>query len=700
VFYANTQKWKATVALRGVVLVILSAGFGLTAGCAGGDSSDATGLDAGNQDPDTDPDSQPEPDGSVDPECVEGTVGCACAAGESCTAGNCVDGTCLDCFKGADGCRCNDDGSCGFGFRCNSSTVCETCPAGEDGCACGAENACDGALVCLVGMCAVNTCSPGALGCPCDTESIDAGLTDGGPTTKDRDTCTGDAYCSTNAICLDCEGAGDRNSCECDTGGDCAVGYECDDANECWEIVDCAKLREWGECDPNQVCNDLEDGPECVPETCNEPYHWNDSIAKCILQQDCERGLSTTIFEECTEERRACDELVGDDQCGACFTDYVYPDAGTGDPSCFSPILCDGAECASDEYCDRFVNDGQGGYKEMCKDWPCTNLSQVKDLNGSCVDCTGSCNAVGTTGRFWPYHDNEDKCVCETRPDYWAPAGGDSLPKLCDADNDGWMRSTVAEGSYSRQEGIDYIGEPVKQTKAQNARCAIREVDRIYLEDGYGVRATVWSCDATGLKLTQPPAEDRPDPCISHPLQLVESERNDVPENEVLMNDDSLRYGYDDDAGIGRHLRAQELNALTKACTSLNGDFNDYGGEDISEVQDTRADTTGLTGAARLASFSYFVELHYSYYESPINDDQYGALVIAERNRCYPDEFALVTTAPPSTMRSMGRPIGATARGDGIPTSTRRTVKPPGLTLPSTAVRTVTIPARPMLRRT
>jgi hypothetical protein len=126
-----------------------------------------------------------------------------------------------------------------------------------------------------------------------------------------------------------------------------------------------------------------------------------------------------------------------------------------------------------------------------------------------------------------------------------------------------------------------------------------------------------------------------PEVCDVVPLRLLESERNDVPA-QLAMASDTPAYGGD----AGRRLRAKELNALTKACASSTGDFNDDGVEDIDEVQNTDADTSGLGEAARLQSFGYFVEVNAAWYEKDAGA-RYGRLVIAERSRCDGDFFAL-----------------------------------------------------------
>lgn len=112
-----------------------------------------------------------------------------------------------------------------------------------------------------------------------------------------------------------------------------------------------------------------------------------------------------------------------------------------------------------------------------------------------------------------------------------------------------------------------------------------------------------------------------------------------LDENDDLESDNVLGLDYTNYPSLGsRKLKAAELNSLTKACASMEGDFNANGVEDIDEAQALeRADLTGIMvtdEAVLYRAVSHFVELHTNYFEPPRRGTGAGTYVIAERLRC------------------------------------------------------------------
>ncbi|MBI5493517.1 MAG: hypothetical protein HY904_00735 [Deltaproteobacteria bacterium] len=150
-------------------------------------------------------------------------AGCPCAAGEACAGtATCDNGYCTPtgCARGALGCGCFVDGTCGavdgtalacLGNVCRSAVVpadgtvgaaclespapvagspvleCRDgelavagCPSGDLGCPCGAFGRCNTfqgrAARCFDGRCALGGCAPGSLGCGCRDGACDTGL--------------------------------------------------------------------------------------------------------------------------------------------------------------------------------------------------------------------------------------------------------------------------------------------------------------------------------------------------------------------------------------------------------------------------------------------------------------------------------------------------------------------------------------------
>jgi hypothetical protein len=524
------------------------------------------------------------------------------------------DEQCIPGFAGAPGslgCECLADDSCNGDLRCVVG-FCEMCPAGQEGCGCQGDGACDGDLACMSGLCMPESCTDGALDCPCrDMES--------------QARCDGDAYCASSGLCAVC--SSDAAGCPC-TLGACGGGLACGEDDRCRAPLTCADLRADGRCGQHEQCEEGASGADaqCLMGQCEAGYHWDEPAGGlaggCAPDASCIPGVPGSIARACAAAHRTCvDEPTGDDVCGECL-----PNARLEDGQCVPEIDCGGALCSGEQYCDRLAEDGP-----VCVDWPCDQADQAVNSAGACATCSGSCDDIpGSTGRFWPFTARDDSCVCETRPGHFiSTSGEDNRPRQCDADNDTWVRDEIRH--------LNITGPNADPALEQNMRCDVRTVDRVVLMDEYGISVTIHSCAEGMVKSVAQEVDPLLcDPDGRVPLRLLEGERNDVP-GRSTGDPDTPAYG---GAG-GRHLRADELNGLTKACVSSDGDFNGNGVEDIDEVQDTRADTSTLGEESRLRSFAYFLELYTARYE-PNQAGPYGRLVVAERSRCDGSYFPLV----------------------------------------------------------
>lgn len=379
------------------------------------------------------------------------------------------------------------------------------------------------------------------------------------------------------------------------------------ESGSCRVAVTCQDLRDAGTCDPEQVCKEAQNGAdaECVSGECNTGFAWDSTLEACVeaALPSCDPDAPQSIYDECRLQLRECmEDATNGAQCGACISGTKEVD---GD--CVSVILCGGAECQDDEYCDG----------DTCQALPCA-AGEAEDSGGTCQSCGVTCDGDGVTGRVWPFMTATDQCVCETRPGYYFPPGGTTSAVSCDADGDGWVRREA--------DAVAVTGDPAL---AANARCTIRRVEGVRLIDEYGTELEIGSC-TEGLV-------ENPDTgsCTGRvAMRLLESEKTDVPGRASGVEFPE----YTNLGGSGRALRADELNGLTKACVSLAGDFNDNGQEDIAEVQ-VPPDQISGDDQKRLESFAYFLELYSARYVEPVASGSDGTLVIQERSRCDADTF-------------------------------------------------------------
>ncbi|ACY14061.1 hypothetical protein [Haliangium ochraceum] len=521
---------------------------------------------------------------------------------------------CLSGFVGAPGtlgCECADDGSCEGSLRCEDG-YCHDCPAGDEGCDCFIGDTCNQGQMCMSGTCVPDDCSEGALDCPCrDASGADAA----------EPSCDGDAFCAGSGLCELC--SDDIIGCAC-TEGTCSGGLACGSDGLCREPYTCEDLNAESLCGWHEGCEEGAPGVDaaCLYGECWEDYHWEEPVdglePGCVPDPSCDPDAHGSIAHQCEIEYRTCVDVVdGDDVCGDCL-----PNTRLVDGVCVPEIECGGVLCGGGEYCGE---DGAG--EPVCLEKPCAGDDEALNSIGQCATCQGSCDGqAGTSGRFWPFMTRDDTCVCETLPGFFLDTSGeDRRPQVCDADNDTWVREEIRN--------LNITGPSADPALAQNMRCEVRTVDRVVLVDEYGVSVTVHSC-AEGLVKSESGEVDPAlcDPDTKKPLRLLESERNDVP-GRPAVDPQTPRYGAD-----GRALRAQELNGLTKACVSSDGDFNDNGVEDIDEVQDMRPDTSTMNEERRLESFAYFLEMYTARYQDNLSGSL-GSLIIEERSRCAGNQF-------------------------------------------------------------
>lgn len=528
----------------------------------------------------------------------DGQPGCACLSGNTCTLGECLGGTCVDCRRGDLACSCRANGTCGTGLRCASS-VCETCPAGVQDCPCNTGDTCNTGLTCTSGTCTPTVCTQGTAGCPC---------------LPSDPKCEGTGYCDSMTVCRQC--SSDVVGCPCDGSSQCTGGLVCNTANAtCRPAVTCAALRTAGTCLANQRC-DESSGVDavCVPNACVAGFTWDtrtSSCTACVSQNcaaepRCDDGTDAGVQVTCFAQNRVCVQSGDVAYCDTCRPGFA-PD---GQGNCLAAPQCGTATCAMNEYCDSTSG------TPTCTVSPCP-AGQAKPANGACQAC-GACSGEGFNGRVWPFLTGADECVCETIQDYFVRSGGNTQATKCDADGDGWVVKDA-----------DLVTDLALRA---NARCAIRRVDTVQLVDEYGTALSLRSCINEGMVPTG-------GTCTGVlPLRLLESQRNDLDNNLGQLRMPLYgRGGGADAGGTGRWLEASELNALTKGCVNTQADFNDSRGtvEDLTEVAPpppvARADDQ-----SRLASFSYFVELNTSSYVPSALGGPYGTLVIRERSRCDP----------------------------------------------------------------
>ena len=628
----------------------------------------------------------------VEESCVAGELGCpcqeapeaACAEGLTCSDG----GMCAECAPDIEGCPCNAEGACQGDLVCDEEEV--TCRATrtceELGCA--ANQLCQAEEVgvdaaCLeacaegftynadTGVCDVvpmANCEPGApgsilAGCmeqhrACVEEVVGAScgaclsgfVADGGPMGACR-----------AALACDDLGCGDANRA-CEEGGDtsdascgaCLDGFEPNMAGACERVVlTCATHPSAASmCEAERrACVDGPEGPSCG--ACVAEF--TEEGGACVPVRRCADLGCADLGLTCDGEPLAA--------CGGCLEGLIPNNPEDVSAGCREALTCDQVitSCSTDQDCaigacvgaDGACGDGEEGCAcscgdgrfcvnmdegdAACLDWPCTDFNGDPDETqafrrdtGACVSCDLACEGEGDAGGIWPFTlENSNRCICATRPGYYVDTGGNFASRRCDADSDGWVRTSARSALVSR--------DPVLRT---NARCDLKTIDRFVLENEYRQRFEVKLCveglvGSFACEVDDDCELGRCDAgvcdCVEpNPIDLYESVRNDDQGDLDRVTDiDAPAYR---DGMRGRRLRAAELNPLTRACVSATGDYNDNSIADLSEHHGMIPEQ-GSVAEQAFAQLSFFVELAEGMYDRDLGEE-FGRFVIRERSRC------------------------------------------------------------------
>lgn len=335
----------------------------------------------------------------------------------------------------------------------------------------------------------------------------------------------------------------------------------------------------------------------------------------CELKKTCDMLICEDDHKECLETPNG--------HCGDCFTGFIK-NIVTGEcgcpggmiynlatDNCKDIVACAALSCGADEFCI----DPTDTTDAICS--RCEKGQAYDKHNKKCVTCP-LCVGQGETGRIYPFTSLQGHCVCETIQGYFHSSSAPVGTRKCDADGDGWITKEAEESINAIEDSAEKI----------NARCNLRYIDRIILQNDLFERKYIRIADIPGITLTKIP--------------LYEPKNRDV--QTYLIDDSSFggtttnyapKYGE-----TGVLFSTSELNPLTKACASTdeNSHLSDYNANGIYDVDETGFKTQGGPSPSRMVftMFSYFLELHNSWYEK--NEySKYGSYVIAEKSR---SEFA------------------------------------------------------------
>ncbi|MEQ9498064.1 MAG: hypothetical protein RIT81_14430 [Deltaproteobacteria bacterium] len=615
--------------------------------------------------------------------CPAGTADCSCDGGACagdlyCDASN----LCRTCSSDIAGCPCDGD-ACGGDNYCDAS-LCVACPETDKpiACGCNASDQCATDLVCDADdfvcraplACGDLTCLPNQLcDAPTDADAfcvpnacVDGYFWDG-------------SACSPlpTAACTDASGAPSAEALACSS-----QSQVCVDGSAGPVCVDtCASLG----CGINR--RDCTAGATIVDDAvcgaCEPGYVENQGVCALDPAATCTAGVPGSIEAACASRFRVCEEHTNGASCGAC-TDGRAVDPRTG--QCVEVEACGDGQCFDGEFC-HYPQDGRapecrlrcpsgmamteagaciacgavscGGGEihgalvegqcvcedqtfcaynsdsgARCRANPCGPQEAVSTLGGACTSCNVTCgNDDGETDRVWPWRDQFGGCFCETQDDYYQPYGGGATAMACDQDGDGWINVTAQNAFLSASTGVNNV--PDEATLA-NFRCARRTIDRIRLVNEFGQRRDIGLCGTDGVVLDWAPGQ-APAACLNGP-NVVTLAESDTLESDNLLSSDDVQF-----PNLGaRKLKAVELNALTKACASVEADFNLNGTTDLLEQQPlNRTQLPGSTDAELLfRAAAFFVETHAGYYQAPGAGAGPGVYVVEERSRCG-DDFPL-----------------------------------------------------------
>ena len=422
--------------------------------------------------------------------------------------------------------------------------------------------------------------------------------------------------------------------CNCDN-DTCNAGLVCDSATkQCRLPLTCATA----DCKPAQKCTESVSDKDAVCEkACDAQFTFDSISGTCVgcVSSGCTAepcDPTNPALQVCIAKNLGCVTTGGTPGCGTCLNGYKSAAGG----ACIFAPSCGAVACPVGKYCD-VSNDAT----PTCLPLPCPGFGQAATSHDvtapKCKDCSAlKCNGTGLTGLAWAYTDANGNCLCETKLNFFLGTGAATTANACDADGDGWIRSDAAEVMA----GADI------DMKA-NARCQLRQVTGVRLQDEYGmVKEFVWCGGATIVEASVCPGNG-----TAQPMRLIETDRNDVPRG--VNEPDSPVYGT-----TGRQFKPSELTWLTKACT----DKGDYNGDFQTDINETQVGNlpkgTNIPewtpDQKALHQFSYFVELYVASFEAQPPTSLLGKLLIREKSRCdvaFPLHYEAVnlTTAPTAT---------------------------------------------------
>lgn len=433
-------------------------------------------------------------------------------------------------------------------------------------------------------------------------------------------------------IVLVSAGCSDSGRKSCETSADCGTGQVCDPASKkCRDVLTCADLDcganrlcqaaaagqdaecldecepgfVWNpgaeSCDPATSCDQLDcesQNRECVQEgtgvRCGDclPGFQEDANGDCVEFDTCEPYVAGSILQECDDAGRECvEDVAGQAECGDCKNAAQILDPDTGicrDRKTCADIACDpGLFCLEppdgDAYCSDQCQDAEGN-------------PGIVNQDGVCILCP-KCDdaAAGEDGAYLDELSGEGRCVCKTLDGYYWQEGEPTGVTPCDRDQDGWVRHSAKAALESPSNAIQV-----------NARCHVRSIDNFVLHNESGQELTIPAGGASAY----------------------ESDRNDDQDllDQAVAAGDLRLPPYPE----GRALKAEELNSLTKACVSVDADYNHNAVEDINECEGTGLGA-GYEVYEPFVDFSYFMELHRGRFE-PVSGDA-GNYYIYEKSR-------------------------------------------------------------------
>src|SRR5690606_35850517 len=126
----------------------------------------------------------------------------------------------------------------------------------------------------------------------------------------------------------------------------------------------------------------------------------------------------------------------GEARCGLCSAGHRL-DVVSGE--CVDERICGEGFCAVDEMPEHHGDGTCACVPRVCGE------GEAKAPDGSCVTCPAAltCDGEGETGELAPSTTKSMACVCETKPGYFIPTGGDGQATPCDEDGDGWVRRSA-----------------------------------------------------------------------------------------------------------------------------------------------------------------------------------------------------------------------------------------------------------------